>query len=312
MRRLAGRAAAAVLFLVLASSSFGQIVGVQTSTPHLGVTAAGCSVLSSGNSRIQAYTAEIKTTTVQLLANGATITSESTEIRAVDSQQRTLNSRTEPRFSADQPAFTLGYVDDPVENTQINWESQTKTARVTKLPPDSQRHGCWATDSGNTRMNFGPETPPDPETLKPQMKVEVPPPAPVSKDPEPKVEDLGTMTIQGVEAQGRRWTTVIPAGRIGNDRELIQTNEIWFAPSLGFEVRHLIDDPQSGKTTTDVTHLDLSEPPLSTFRPPEGYEVTVEELHQVSCEQSHIGGIVDGAPIGFEAVSRSQLIPMSK
>jgi hypothetical protein len=46
------------------------------------------------------------------------------------------------------------------------------------------------------------------------------------------------------------------------------------------------DSPQGGKTTTEVVRLDLSEPPLSTFQPPEGYEVVIEELHQVTCQGS--------------------------
>lgn len=116
-----------------------------------------------------------------------------------------------------------------------------------------------------------------------------------------KDEDLGTTTIEGVEAQGRRFTSVIPVGQIGNDRELVQTIENWFAPSLGIEVRRVEDSPQNGRTTTELTHLDLSEPPLATFQPPEGYEVTTEELHQVPCETPpmHVSaggiGVVTGA-----------------
>jgi hypothetical protein len=250
--------------------------------------------------RIQPYTAELKTTTVQVLANGATITHESTEIRAVDSQQRTFDSRTNQRFSTDQPVFTWANVNDPVENIQANWDSQSKTARVTKLPPEAQRHGCWATDSGNTRMNFGPETPIERPAVNVPAKtiVNVYVGTAVSRGPEPKVENLGTMTIEGVEAHGQRWTTVIPVGQIGNDRELIQTNENWFASSLRLNVRTINDSPQGGKSTTELTHLDLSEPPLATFQPPEGYEVTTEELHQVPCEVPQAFGGVAGAVHG--------------
>ena len=33
---------------------------------------------------------------------------------------------------------------DPVENTQINWDSGTRQARIIKLPPESERHGLLA------------------------------------------------------------------------------------------------------------------------------------------------------------------------
>jgi hypothetical protein len=77
---------------------------------------------------------------------------------------------------------------------------------------------------------------------------------------------------------------VIPVGQIGNDRELVTTNEIWTAANLGIPVREVNDSPQGGKTTTEVVSLDLSEPALPTFQPPEGYEVVIEELHKVTCQ----------------------------
>jgi hypothetical protein len=296
MRWQAGRVAAAVLFTVLASPSFGQIVGVaQSSSPRLGVTAPNCSENGQTGPPVQRqpYTAELKTTTVQLLANGATITRESTEVRAVDSQQRTYTSRTESRGSADQLPFTWANVEDPVESTQANWDSQTKTARVIKLPPEAERHGCWATDSGNMRMGYGPATPEEMAAARQRIKAMIPVSA--TRASQPKTEDLGTTTIEGVEAHGQRFTNTIPVGQMGNDKELVTTNESWFAPSLGFELRSVNDDPRSGRSVTEVTHLDLSEPPLSSFQPPEGYEVTVEELHQVPCQETHMSAGVTGA-----------------
>ena len=62
----------------------------------------------------------------------------------------------------------------------------------------------------------------------------------------PLIEDLGTDTIQGVEAHGRRITTTIPAGEIGNAAPLVRTRETWMAvaPTLqGLVVRENSDDP---------------------------------------------------------------------
>jgi hypothetical protein len=291
VRRLAGRVIAAILFSFLASSSFGQLVGAAKSSSERMLTKApGCSTNGQPTvpDRNQPYTAEIKTTTVQLQANGVTITRESTETRAVDSQRRTFQSRIEPQSSPDLPAFTWATADDPVENTQTEWNSQTKTARVIKLPLESQRHGCWSTDSGNMRMDYGPATPAEAAAQRERMKSLIS--AAPRRISQPKTEDLGTTTIQGVEAQGDRITNIIAAGQMGNDKELVTITENWFAPSLGLEMRQVHDDPRNGKTTMEVTHLDLSEPPLALFQPPEGYEVTVEELHQVPCEEQRTFG----------------------
>lgn len=296
--------AGSLLFCLLAFPASGQIAGVvESRSSRLSVSAPGCQ--ASGQSeppdQIQPYTAELKTTTVQVLANGTTITHVSTEIRASDSEHRSYNSSTQPQFSADQPAFTWASVDDPVENTESNWNSQSKTAQVIKLPPEAERHGCWASGSGNMRMDYGPESPADREAARARMKAgteqrsgSVPASTFTRIASEPKMEDLGTTTIEGVEAHGQRWTTVIPVGQIGNDRELTRTNESWSAPSLGFPIRVINDDPQGGRSTTEVTRIDLSEPPLSTFQPPEGYEVTVDELHQVPCETRPVSGFASG------------------
>lgn len=285
MRNHMGRVIAASLFPVLAFHAFGQIGPqiVQTSGARLGVVAAGCSANREGQqfSRPPGYTAEFTTTSTQTLANGVTITHVSTEIQAVDSQGRSMNSRTEAQFSADQPAVTWGNVNNPVENTQINWNSQTREAQVIKMPLEAQRQGCWRNDSGSMTMSFGP----DETSNAPPAKIHAPPPIHFRQRSarEPQREDLGTTMIQGVEAQGYRSTTTIPVGQIGNDKELVVTEEQWVAPSVGLVMRSVRDDPQQGKTVREVVNLDLSEPPLSTFQPPEGYEVTTEEMRKVPC-----------------------------
>lgn len=289
-----GRVFAVSLFPVLAFHAFGQIGPqiVQTGGARLGVAAAGCPGNSEGQqfSRPLAYTAEFRTTSTRTLANGVTITHVSTEIQAVDSQGRNMNSRTEPQFSADQPAVTWGNVNDPVESTQINWNSQTREAKVIKLPPESQRQGCWRSDSGSMNMSFGPD---ETSNVAP-AKTRAAPPIHFhqSSAPEPKREDLGTTTIQGVEAHGYRSTTIIPAGQIGNDKEFAVTDEQWAAPSIGIVMRSVRDDPQQGKTVREVVNLDLSDPPLSTFQPPEGYKVTTEELSKVPCNAQGANGFV--------------------
>jgi hypothetical protein len=264
------------------------------------------------------YTVELKTTNIQTLANGTTITRESSEIRAVDSQHRVFTSRTrETPLRGPQQVVTSVQINDPVEGTQITWNSQKQEARVLKIPPVDQQHGCWRSDSGQTNIHYG-EARPAPATgttvtgsslvtamggtsgADPNSSIgitsggigsgtgtsgAIPRLLAMPSHNIPKSEDLGTAIIEGVEVHGRRTTLTTPAGEVGNDQPLVSTTESWSAPSLGITLRSVRDNPQSGKSTTEVVRLDLTEPPLSTFQPPEGYKVIVEELHQVACRE---------------------------
>ena len=98
-------------------------------------------------------------------------------------------------------------------------------------------------------------------------------------------QDLGTQVIMGIEAHGRRTVTTTPAGSIGNDKPLVRTSEAWIAAGLSIPLRQITTDPRTGLETREVISLDLAEPPLSTFQPPEGYEIEMEELHEVPCQQ---------------------------
>ncbi len=262
-----------------------------------GQTAAGqtrpCAP-NCGNVQQQVYKAELKTTSVQTLADGTTITHEGKQIYARDSLGRTLNAMTGFPFvvMANQSDVSRVTVTDPIENTRSNWDSRSKKARVIKMPPQDQRHGCWVTDSGNMRMNFGPF--PGSSTAKSgggattnASPVATLPPVPTPQ-PKPRnqtTQDLGTQSIMGVEAHGFRTTTTIPVGEMGNDKTLERVNEHWFAPGFTFPLRQVDSDPQSGTRTTELVSLDLNEPDPATFLPPEGYEVVVEELHETACQE---------------------------
>ncbi len=276
MRRQTGRVAAAVLFTVLAIPAFSQIAK-STNQPSHPVKP------------IPAYTAEFKTVTVQTLADGTTITTETKEICARDSQNRNLcvTTRTPPAAGVET---TIGNVDNPVDNTDVNWNSHNKKATITKLPPSDQRYGCWASDSRHMTINYGSRaTTTAPGMMRQGLIVggESTLVESVGRvtEYEQHHEDMGITTIQGLEARGERWTTVIPAGKVGNDEPIVTTREVWRAPGLPFALREVYNDPRSGKRTRETVSLTMGEPDLSLFQPPEGYEVVTEEMHEVPCQQ---------------------------
>jgi hypothetical protein len=224
------------------------------------------------------YTAEFKTTTVQTLPNGTTITHQSTQIDAHDSAGRFMNSTTQETPLTNGQQWTNGHANDPVASTSTNWESNSKKATIIHLPAQEERKGCWANDAGTFRTAYGGQS------LAPSPAVRL---AEGHAQARPTTENLGTTTIQGVEATGRRTTTTIPAGQAGNDQPIVITHERWMSRGLGvgLVLRSIDDDPRSGVTTREVTNLTQGEPDPALFQPPDGYEVKTEELHQVACAQ---------------------------
>jgi len=201
------------------------------------------------------YTAEFKITRVQTLVNGSTITHESTQVIALDSQGRRMTATTDVPLLGNQTPITRVSVMDPVARTNSSWTVPGQKATVIQMPaPGVSRTGCLT-----------------------NMQVRLPDNRTQPERPKPVIEDLGTQTINGVEAHGRRFTTTTPAGAIGNDAPLVRTTETWtaIAPASlrGLFVREVSDDPQSGKYTRELTNFTQAEPDASVFQPPEGYEI---------------------------------------
>jgi hypothetical protein len=203
------------------------------------------------------YTAHYTITIVQTLANGNTLTREHTEVEALDSQGRRMFART---FTSEgrQPVTHVS-VHDPVAKTETYWKVPGKRATVIAVgAPGAARGGCLSTKDA------------DPDSV------------PVTSGPHPTTttENLGTASIQGVEAHGTRRTETIPAGAMGNEAPLVSTLEEWKALSVGLNgllVRLIRDDPRSGKTTRELTELEQAEPDPSVFQPPAGYEIVTKD-----------------------------------
>ncbi len=86
-------------------------------------------------------------------------------------------------------------------------------------------------------------------------------------------ESLGTQTVEGIEAEGKRTTTTIPAGQIGNDLPIVITNETWYSLKLQTVVLSKRHDPRVGDTTYKLTNINLSEPAASLFQVPGDYNI---------------------------------------
>ena len=83
-------------------------------------------------------------------------------------------------------------------------------------------------------------------------------------------ESLGTRQIEGVKATGRKTTTIIPTGQIGNDRPIEITDERWESPELKMLVYSRNSDPRTGVVEYRLTNINRSEPPADLFMVPAG------------------------------------------
>jgi hypothetical protein len=97
--------------------------------------------------------------------------------------------------------------------------------------------------------------------------------AKVANNPNVTKESLGTQTISGVSAQGTRFTHVIPAGKIGNDKPITITREVWYSPDLQMVVQSKHSDPRFGESSYSLTNIQRTEPAASLFTVPSDYTI---------------------------------------
>jgi hypothetical protein len=76
-----------------------------------------------------------------------------------------------------------------------------------------------------------------------------------AQTPLPTSEELGVETVNGVAAQGTRNTQIIPAGRIGNNRDIHVVNERWYSNDLQMLVKTVNSDPRFGVTTYQLANI---------------------------------------------------------
>jgi TonB family protein len=86
-------------------------------------------------------------------------------------------------------------------------------------------------------------------------------------------EELGKLPIEGVECEGTRSITTIPAGAVGNERPIEVVNETWYSPELKLTILSKRNDPRFGESTYRVTNISRAEPEASLFQVPPDYTI---------------------------------------
>lgn len=195
----------------------------------------------------QPYSATETVSTVQTLANGNTITHQ--DVRQVyrDSAGRMRVERTiTPPAGSGKSAFTEIEIMDPVSGNRYMLNSSTLTAVQMTLPKP------------RTSTASSTNTPP----ARPQR-------AGVTM----ASTDLGSKTVNGVNATGKQVTETIAAGTIGNTAAINSTRTSWVATDLKVPVSIQTMDPRFGSVDLELTNIVTSEPDASLFTVPSNYTI---------------------------------------
>jgi hypothetical protein len=259
------------------------------------------------------YSGQAVTESVQTLADGNRIVHKNTAQVYRDSEGRTRRDQTVgaigPYAAAGDPIQTF-FINDPIAGANYILDPRSKVAR--KLPRmelrwrTEEKPGTGSGSNAAPRdgdrivkereaeshtfiysapapprgaVAGGPEMPPPPGVAVggPGM----PPPGEDfhveffggGSKAETKSEKLEARSIEGVQAEGLRITTTIPAGDIGNEQPIQIVNERWYSPELQVVVMTRHSDPRFGETTYRLTNITRSEPSATLFQVPSDYTV---------------------------------------
>jgi hypothetical protein len=254
MRMRSGWLAGMIGLLLLASSARAQS-GTEAGTKKE-VIANGSLLHSLMAAPVvgQPYSAVQKHSTRRQLADGTTISHEGHHAVARDAEGRVRVELRMARAHDGEPETVMVFVTDPVAHTLTTWVTGgreiQKVATVVKLPSAEEQAAREAKRATATSAA---------ESNRPQPTV--------------TTEDLGTDSLNGVPVTVSRTTTIVPAGRSGNDAPITKTDETWISPDLKLVIKEQWNDPRTGETTIELVNFSRADPDSALFRAPRGYSV---------------------------------------
>lgn len=107
-----------------------------------------------------------------------------------------------------------------------------------------------------------------------------PPPTNASSSERPAPVELGKQTISGYVSSGKRFTTTIPVGAVGNILPIVTTTEVWTADQLHFAVMVKTSNVLNGDHTTQYDGINIANTSLdpALFAIPPDYQVTTTNM----------------------------------
>lgn len=227
------------------------------------VTGFSAVVYSGGTWGHAPFSATVKTTLDQKLADGNAIHGSATTHQARDSAGRTMleiSSGCAPDQDGHNRPIVRVTVNDPANKTGLSWSIDDSSTKVVHV----------------FHSSVAASIPLSPAAVQSQHAFQR------RWSRERHSESLGSKVIAGVMAEGSRTVQTIPAGEEGNDLPLEIVEEVWIARDLGLAMVSIHDDPRSGRRTTEVEELNLSEPSPSLFVAPSDYKMEEQVMKPVS------------------------------
>jgi len=83
---------------------------------------------------------------------------------------------------------------------------------------------------------------------------------------------LASKDLEGVKVNGERTTWTIEAGKLGNEKPILITREVWRSPELMLVVQSRDADPRSGEVNYRLEKLKRGEPDAALMKVPTDYQ----------------------------------------
>ncbi|HXU08673.1 MAG TPA: hypothetical protein VN743_06720 [Blastocatellia bacterium] len=237
------------------------------------------------------YSAQAITEMIQTLADGNRIVRRSNASVYRDSEGRTRREQSingVGAFAASgEPQQTI-FINDPVAEVNYILDTKNRTARKMDLNMVGFSMGRKKIAEAKARTE---EKTTDAQHAEHSVEIarggtfemRVPGPGGIGFGPSmertalnsknAKKESLGKQNIEGVEAEGTRYTITIAAGEIGNEAPISIVSETWYSSELQTVVMSKHSDPRMGENTYRLTNINRSEPPHALFELPSDYTI---------------------------------------
>jgi hypothetical protein len=223
------------------------------------------------------YSAEIVSDFVQTLSDGNRIVRRSTGRVYRDSEGRVRREEDRPSgapsISITDPVSGFSYALDP--ETHVAWQTPALAGTIimNKIAGARTRIEVkTGTSNVETRALEPTKVAPDGamtvELNGGRFTVRRP-----NEGEQHSDETLPSKVIEGVIADGKKTTTTIAAGAIGNERPMTITVEEWTSPELQVLVLTEHKDPRDGDSSYRLVNIVRNEPAGSLFEVPAGYTI---------------------------------------
>jgi hypothetical protein len=235
--------------VITASLAWAQGAAVSSGTAEVVSNGSLIHTLVAAPVTGEPYSATQVHETSRTLADGTTIRHKGHHFVARDGEGRV---RVEMRMEVAQNGgadTVMVFVSDPVAHTITTFMTGPKAQKVASVVKVPQGKKQEAAPVQARAANDG----------RPQPVV--------------TTEDLGVQMVQGVPVSDVKTTTVVPAGRAGNDAPITKTREVWTSADLKLVMKEQWSDPRSGVRTIELANFSRAEPDAALFRAPQGYVV---------------------------------------